>query len=250
MLEMNKKEVLEAYLHLKNLGTLSVNLENPTTSNLRNECVLVFSKRPDERLKSILSGFGVEIINAQDIRRIDADKFRPLRNFIIGDIKNPTFHTIELLAWLIDYKKQNRQFFTEKKSNMTLVRKHFKKGIMVTAALLLAYLFWPKPKCMYWNGEVYESVSCEEGVSYTPKAVKMDKEKLSSFKRITAPDTLTYYSVNKVWYARIDSFPEFYTQPGMHPVAVERRLKPVSKYIIDKYILQKKTLDSSKLSVP
>jgi hypothetical protein len=55
------------------------------------------------------------------------------------------------------------------------------------------------------------------------------------FKKITKPDTLTSSSLGHVWYSKIDGAVEFYTADGFHPVHTERRLKPMTVLIMNKY---------------
>jgi hypothetical protein len=49
------------------------------------------------------------------------------------------------------------------------------------------------------------------------------------------PDTLTQRALGHVWYSKIDGLVEFYTAGGIHPVHRERRLRPLTAYILQKY---------------
>jgi len=49
-------------------------------------------------------------------------------------------------------------------------------------------------------------------------------------------DTLTKNSLGKVWYSKIDGKVEFFTSAGFHPVHIDRRLKPLTDYMIKKYV--------------
>lgn len=93
-------------------------------------------------------------------------------------------------------------------------------------------------QCMYWTGTRYKPIACNQTVGYTP-IIALDTTKVSRLHKITHPDTLTKYSLNRVWYARIDGKLEFYTSDGFHPIYNDRRLKPLSPYILDKYIIKK-----------
>lgn len=90
--------------------------------------------------------------------------------------------------------------------------------------------------CMIWREDHYEPIACgekEEGALI----IGLDSVKLKNFRKITTPDTITYRALGKVWYSKIDGKIEFFTSEGLHPVNINRKLKPLSTYMIDKYIL-------------
>lgn len=89
--------------------------------------------------------------------------------------------------------------------------------------------------CMYWADDHYEQVSCNE--KKESLVIALDSFKLQHFKKITRPDTITQQHVGRVWYIKTADGIEFYTAEGMHPVDLQKRLKPATAYIIDKYIL-------------
>ncbi|MGJ1431537.1 hypothetical protein ACR79M_08165 [Sphingobacterium spiritivorum] len=93
--------------------------------------------------------------------------------------------------------------------------------------------------CMYWTGDHYKSIPCQEKVEGAT-VLALDSAKLLNFKKINVPDTLTISSLNNLWYTKItvDSA-EFYTSSGFHPLFPEKRLKPVTLYILNKYVLNK-----------
>ncbi|MBV7532846.1 hypothetical protein [Chitinophaga sp. sic0106] len=91
-----------------------------------------------------------------------------------------------------------------------------------------------KESCMYWAGDHYIQVSCNQTFHDT-LVIGLDSFKLKNFKKITQPDTITLNAVGNVWYSKKDNNIEFFTAPGYHPIQ-QRRLKPISEYIIIKYI--------------
>ncbi|MBO9592511.1 MAG: hypothetical protein J7599_06330 [Niabella sp.] len=131
----------------------------------------------------------------------------------------------------------------------------FKRGLAAFAMALLALAgFWiyrggkkePEPipmgqvlpvtkACMSWTGDHYEQVPCTSNAGDTG-VVQLDPEKIRSFKKITRPDTITRQSKGSVWYVKINGAIEFYTADGFHPIDQQRRLKPITDYIIGKYI--------------
>jgi hypothetical protein len=92
-------------------------------------------------------------------------------------------------------------------------------------------------QCMYWKGDVYQPIPCNQKSGDAP-VIALDTNKLTHFKRITLPDTLTANSDRKVWYLKLNNHVVFYTGPGFDPVHPERRLKPMTDNIRIKYAHQ------------
>lgn len=123
--------------------------------------------------------------------------------------------------------------------------------LVMTGAIAYFVLtnFLAPQKCMYWTGEHYEPVSCNEKIEGAP-VLALDAAKVKDFRKITQTDTITYNSLGYVWYSKIDNELEFFTADGYHPVHNERKLKPLSKYMIAKYlkggknVLQKRVNDA------
>ena len=179
MLEQEELSILEQYKKLKQTGGLSNNLAEPTVAKLRNECATVYGYRPSEEIKKILQSFailGMEIQQANDIlENTDVEKFKPLNNYLKGQIERPNSNTVVLLAWLLDYKKKEP---TPKNNIHWFERKYLRWAAMLTVALVIGYLLWPKPKCMYWNGKAYQKINCEEGAKASLKVIALNQNKL------------------------------------------------------------------------
>jgi len=92
-----------------------------------------------------------------------------------------------------------------------------------------------KESCMYWAEDHYEPVSCNQKFKDT-LIVALDSVRLRQFKKITQPDTITARAKGHVWYVKVDNGIEFYTSDGYHPIYHQKRLRPVTDYIIYKYI--------------
>lgn len=86
-------------------------------------------------------------------------------------------------------------------------------------------------KHMYWDGDHYEPVEegdQKPGVSIIP----LDLKTLRQQRKITIPDTLTKYSLGKVWYKGHGRNHEFFTAAGLYPPDTLRTLKPLSLGIL------------------
>lgn len=116
--------------------------------------------------------------------------------------------------------------------------------ILVILAFFGGATYWLRDKmitggCAIWTGDQYRSVPCDQQAGDTAVVV-VDKQRLTQFKMITKPDTLSTYSIEKVWYFKRNDSLELYTAKGHHPVHPERELKKLTDYMYRKYILQKK----------
>lgn len=92
-------------------------------------------------------------------------------------------------------------------------------------------------ECMYWSGDRYVPVSCNDSTAGR-LLLPLRLSKIEGFKRITREDTITERSIGVVHYLKVNDYPEFYTTEGYHPVQVTRRLRPLSEYMYDKYLLK------------
>ncbi|MFI5161214.1 MAG: hypothetical protein ACHQHN_08045 [Sphingobacteriales bacterium] len=277
MFDDYKAAVLQDYKIKKASNLLSLNLAYPTAAKLKAECLLLceaYQRKDEQILKSFFGGQEDPAGYRSAVRKCDADKFKPLRNFLKGRTGTTDEKNIELLAWLtgfeprpyqpgFDYQrateiaaggKQIKELRQDDSVIAARRRGTWKRAVMTGISILIfgvgAYLLFNhstkpalnitngKEKCMYWAGDHYQPVSCNQKLGDT-LVYALDVIKVTHFKRITDPDTLTRKSLGRVWYLKLNNKIEFYTSPGFHPVHVEKRLKPVTGYILDKYVHHK-----------
>ncbi len=134
----------------------------------------------------------------------------------------------------------------EKKS-VTVSRKWLIVGIAIFVAIfsLGAYLLYDKAdNCMYWAGDHYEQVPCNEERK-GQLIVALDEEKMEHFKKITRTDTITAWSIGKIYYLKDNKALEYYTAGGNHPINVTRTLKVLSQYMFDKYLRNNASIKDS-----
>lgn len=271
LFEDYKKEVLKSYQQKKNAGELSDNLSMPTPKKLRDECLMVLVRRYDRKDEEAIRLF-FDPLNQYDdlakrIERIEVDKFRPLINFVKGEINRTEDKNVKLLAWLIDFEPRPFKFvaFEQKldneQKNKSEAIKHNQSNVqsppqplrlnllkilallfvlIITAGIyLIKYrsanaAFTNDEKCMYWAGDHYQPISCsakKDGAI----VVALDTARLLQFKKITTPDTITIKSVGKVYYFKHNNSLDFFTSGGFHPVYLDRKLKPLTAYMLTKY---------------
>lgn len=87
-------------------------------------------------------------------------------------------------------------------------------------------------QCMYWAGDQYERVSCNEKFGYDTVVVAFDSVRFHNLKRVTVPDTITLDAIGRLWYIKRNNKYEFFTSDGSYPPDPKFRLRPVTERII------------------
>ncbi|MBB6236951.1 hypothetical protein HDC90_001568 [Pedobacter sp. AK013] len=90
-------------------------------------------------------------------------------------------------------------------------------------------------KFMYWDEDHYEPIKDDKQNVGTP-IIPLNVQTLTRQRKINLPDTLTSYSIGKVWYKGYGKNHEFFTDSGAYPLDTQRVLKPLSNTILTKYI--------------
>lgn len=88
--------------------------------------------------------------------------------------------------------------------------------------------------CMYWNEDHYEPVKCNTQMA-NATIIPLNLKKLQRQRKINLSDTLTSYSLGRVWYKGFVKNHEFFTDSGAYPLDTQRVLKPLSNTILTKY---------------
>lgn len=270
MFEEYKALVVNHYRELVESPDTSVNLKDPTPANLKQECLKVYGSRyrPETDKRILIDFFGDPDENGyfdDAINNFKTPNFRPVQQFIEKPSKDSHRRNIELLAWITDYQPRPFKFDTfktkggnpppidspgpiknpdtskvpEKSTWKHWIKKYQKESALVLASLGLATFLlmkiFPGKQCMYWAGDHYEAIDCNKQL-FGVQNIALDTMKLYHFKKITKPDTMTTYSIGKVWYVKTDSpKPECFTADGSHPLRPGKDLKPLTLTILRKY---------------
>jgi hypothetical protein len=248
-------------------------LVSPTRRSLKAHCVKICTERFDPKDELLLQSFFGEKENQgayiKAIGNGTADKFRALHNFLTDRTIDTNFINIQLLAWMIDFEPRpyypgmkldepeggdmggfggGKPPTVEDDGEMDKKKKISKQKIVGFAILFGGILFaiysvnkfkvdglTGNERCMIWSNDHYRPVNCDEkDISET--IYPIDRDLITNFKKITRPDTLTLYSVKKVWYINIRGRVEFYTASGLYPLDTTRRLLPMTDHILKKYV--------------
>src|SRR5882757_1800934 len=110
------KLVIEAYKKKRSNTDLSLSLAQSTPAKIKRECLYVYKERYDKTDEQLLRTFFGSAEHGrhflQLIRGFDADKFKPLDNYLKGITEKTDDKNVELLAWLIDF--QHRPYVFDK----------------------------------------------------------------------------------------------------------------------------------------
>ena len=89
-------------------------------------------------------------------------------------------------------------------------------------------------KFMYWDEDHYEPIKDDKQNVGAP-IIPLNVQTLTQQRKINLPDTLTSYSIGKVWYKGYGKDHEFFTDSGVYPQDIQRVLKPLTNTILTKY---------------
>ncbi len=110
---------------------------------------------------------------------------------------------------------------------------------------LLAFLF-SKEDCMQWQVDHYVSVPCEgEQHSLMASTIIPADKRLTDFRKIMVDETTVFFASDGrplIWYCKVNPYRiDFFTSNGngFHP-ETGKALRPVSHYIVHKYVVGKK----------
>lgn len=95
--------------------------------------------------------------------------------------------------------------------------------------------FFQHQACMYWTGTAYKKAPCLVKKGDT-LLVALDSTLLLNFQRITTPDTISEKAIGQVHYSKRNKVIDYFTCGGKHPEDPTRKLRPLTKYIYDKYL--------------
>ena len=222
---------------------------------------LFFKTKPDSELRKA-------------IENIDVEKLRKICNFLNEKSKTTSQNSLNLIAILINYELRPFSLFlgsdliideeTKDINETTSIVKdmpeendtqkpksnnNFKKKIAIGFIGLIGLtsigytaknMIAPDPQCMQWQKNHYEVVDCtnenQQGLLKQYDIIPFD-ENQSKLIKIEVSDTTTFFKNGNslYWYCKVNGKPEFFNTHGVHP-ETGKALKPVTKYIINKYI--------------
>ena len=177
---------------------------------------------------------------------------RPYKKFMSGNKEELT----EDLAIKEILKNEERGVKENNKNEILFEefkKKSFSKKIAFAVIPLFVFgaagygvknIFFRDKNCMVWVNNHYEAAEYDK-VKDTSEVSPFNQDVLDNFKKIAVSDSTTFfkngdYNHPLVWYGKSPNKREYeyFNYPGLHP-ETGKTLKPISKYIIKKYILSK-----------
>lgn len=269
------KKAIRQHYEKEKVGIYSGFLLQPSRANLRNLCIERFkesSNTDDLNTFKIFMGFEFKPELKNRLKE-ETDRFRVIENFLKGSTDSNDIETINLSAILVDFaprpflkfvkyskggekdvevsealknNENSNTIFLEQKRNKTSKKKLTLLILGITALFSVSYtikdLLLPGKECMQWQNDQYVEVDCQEQINslYSSSAIVPFDENTSMLRKLQVSDTTTFYKGGKaiIWYCKVDGLPEFFDRPGFHPIT-GKGLKPITDYIIDKYIKNK-----------
>lgn len=109
--------VMEYYQRKKGLHLLRSALDHPTQAKLKKEslrlCQGKISGKDEKVIKDFCEKWDDEKTCFQNLVKYDADKFKPLSNYLKNPIGNTDPKYIELLAWLIEFPNRPYDYYKD-----------------------------------------------------------------------------------------------------------------------------------------
>ena len=213
------------------------------------------------------------------IVNFDVSKFKPIISFLKEEKDSEHVTRIELAAVIVDFIPRPYSKYLQSDENETaeipeflsvekneIIRKVYKlseepiviisknntgKSIAIGFLVLLSLcfmgytvkgVFFPKKECMQWKEDHYEEVDCginQLAIGQLNTVFPLDENTIH-LKKVNSNHKLTFFKNGNalIWYSKNEGVIELFNTSGFNP-ETGKPLKPVTKYINEKYKLQK-----------
>jgi len=204
--------------------------------------------KTDEMQIEVTVGNGNENHKNEGIIIVEADK----QGDLVEEVKEPIVEStgISVTGQPIGIKEGKEETTKVDYTEPEYVRLFSPRYIVISCIILLfigssSFVAWENStisvrmpnadeKCMYWNEDHYEPVKCDAQIA-NATIIPINIKKLQRQRKINLSDTLTSYSLGKVWYKGFVKDHEFFTDSGAYPQDIQRVLKPLTNTILTKY---------------
>ena len=113
--------------------------------------------------------------------------------------------------------------------------------LLFTSGYLVKEKFFPNKECMQWNENHYEVVNCntaKQSIVALHEIIPLEEREVN-LKKIAVNKETIFFKNGKaqIWYGKIDGEVVYFNTYGTNP-ETGKHLKPITEYIINKYILR------------
>lgn len=191
-------------------------------------------------------------------KRFDAPNFISERTMIdyyrkhvegkLNNSKEPSHELKNYMANYLDYEdftsfeiSKKKDSHKSVKSDATYTKKKLKiiPGTIILI-LFLSFIYFSNSKdknCIKWENDHYIEVHCDlikqENVELNNENVNIEE-----FKKLKITKNTVFFDAYQnpiIWYGKVNSEIDFFNTRGIHPIT-KKELKPVTKYILNKYV--------------
>ena len=253
---------------LRNLCLMT--FDNGLSANDKNVFTVFFNGKEEEALRKAIENFDIGKLkpvisflkgekDSEHVSRIELAAIlvefnsRPYSKYLQSAKTQLKDNTKDVLAEKKDFVVEDnflsKQVVAEVALPIYKVISTKKIGIAFIALLFVFFMgytakgmFFKKYECMQWNNDHYEAVDCSNdqmGIGQINTVFPLD-ESILTLKKIEPSSEISFFKNDKpiVWYSKKDGVISLFNGPGFHP-ETGKPLKPVTKYIIEKYNLQR-----------
>lgn len=238
----NDKNVFTVFFNVKEEGSLRKSIENFDIGKLKPVISFLKGEKDSEHVSRIeLAAILVEF-NARPYSKY----LQSAKSQIIDSKKEVV---LEKKDFVVEDYFMPKQVVAEEAIPIYKIISTRKIGIGFLALLSVFFMgytakgmFFKKNECMQWNNDHYEGVDCSNdqlGIGQLNTVFPMD-ESIMTLKKIEPSSKIGFFKNDKpiVWYSKKDGEISLFNGPGFHP-ETGKPLKPVTKYIIEKYNLER-----------
>ncbi|HUH26091.1 MAG TPA: hypothetical protein VLY87_05655 [Flavobacterium sp.] len=212
--------------------------------------ILDFKQRPYRKFMKHLNNIS-EIEDIAVDEEINFDLEKPTEESINNNVEESEIEYVigekteitEVEAKAQEIAKVSEENLIKKQNNVSL-KKIGRIGIVVVIIGVLLFFNiknWTTQDCMVWRGDKYEAVDCSETIkSFADVTLPKDDKLIKEFRKVKVNDKTSFFDKKgnvKVWYIKNPNGTlEFFNQPGLQP-ETGKTLRPISKYIIQEYVI-------------
>lgn len=214
--------------------------------------ILDYPNRPFKKFSNVQNK-PLEVKNDKLVEELDNSYSNLIENFSEDDkvldqkeIVNENIFTDEILNH--QGKREKVVVISEDGSIKNQKNVPLKKiGIIGVAVIIIGISIFLNIKnyttkdCMVWKGEKYEAIDCRETINgFVDVTLPKDDKLIKEFRKIKVDSKTSFFDKKgnpKIWYIKNpNGILEFFNQPGLQP-ETGKTLKPISKYIIQEYVI-------------